>query len=259
MNHGATFFVVAFAAAAAAQEPASTEASPTPPTTTPAATTTAPDTRPPQVLDLSIASDNPLSAPVITLMIKDDVGVANVVCHWRVGAGAWQDTPMNGGSGQLFIAVLPDGTQETGFSLWVEAHDAANNFAHVASDVTPLVVAAAVEGNAERVERQELEAQKVNGPHPAWVMLALGTGIATGAAAGVFVYDLSLIGKRQEIVDGLLAQDISAARRAELEDTKVGLDEAVLQDGALVGTLGVISAAALTTGVVLLTVAALEE
>ena len=238
-----------------------TTTAPAPTTAATAATTVvAPgDVTAPQVLDVSIAADNPLVAPVVTALLLDNVGVASAVAHWRVAGGTWQERPLVGGSGQLFIARLPDGVQKTGFVLWLEVKDAANNGVRIGSDAAPLEVPAAIEGNVERVERQEAADSAFRGPHPAWVMLALGAGIAGTASAGIFVYDLSVLGKKAELVDTLLDSDLSAKRRTELEATEVQLDEAILQDQVLVGILGVIGGAALATGVVLLTVSAIEQ
>lgn len=243
---------LAVATSAQAQAPTTT----TTPTTT--ATTTA-DAVQPEVLDISIAADNPLAAPVLQLTVKDNVGVASVVAHWRVEGSPWQETPFVGG-GPMYMARLPDGPQKVGFGVWIEAKDAAGNVARVGSEAAPLEVAAAVEGNNDRVARQAAADAAFRGPHPAWVMLALGSGIAAGAGAGVFVYDLNVLGHKRELVNDLLdSNDLSDKRRAELEATGTAIDKAVLQDQALVGTLGVLAGAALATGVVLLTVSAIEQ
>ena len=227
----------------------------------PAASTPAPtDTEGPSVVDLSIAADNPDAAPVVTTMLKDNVGVASAVVHWRVPGQPWQQTPLQGGTGPLRIARLPDGPQRTGFSAWIEAKDGAGNVTRVASEGAPLEVVAAVEGNSERVSRQTADDEAIRGPHPAWVMLAMATGIAGTAGAGVFVYDINIINKRSDEVAVLLDDGgISASRRAELEGTQLELQRVLTQDTAIAATLGVIGAAALVTGVTLLVFAAVEQ
>ncbi|MDP2341567.1 MAG: hypothetical protein Q8O67_11445 [Deltaproteobacteria bacterium] len=249
------------------------EPAPDAPVTTPPTTTTADeapvsevaDTEPPVVIDLSIAADNPRSAPIVTTMLSDNVGVAGAIVHWRL-AGApgepvspWREAVLVGGSGPLRIARLPDGPQRTGFMLWIEAKDAAGNVARVASEHAPLTVQAATEGNQVRVEREAADDDDGKGPDPGWVMLAMATGIGASAGAGIFAYDLSVISQRTEQVDGLLRDDISTARRTELEGVQDELRTVFIQDAAAAATLGAIGAAALVTGVTLLVFAAVEQ
>jgi hypothetical protein len=243
------FFFFAFAAAAARAQGAPA----------PTTTTTISDAAAPIVVEVAIAADNPAAAPLVTARVDDDVEVASAVAHWRVEGSAWQETPLQGG-GRMLIGRLPDGPQRTGFGVWVEVKDAAGNVARVGSEAEPLDVAAAVEGNADRLAHQAAADTAFRGPHPAWVMLALGTGIAATAGAGVFVYDLNVLSQKTALVDDLLAgDDISDRRRGELESTRTALEKAAVQDQALVATLGVLGGAALATGAVLLTVSALEQ
>ncbi len=217
------------------------------------------DVEAPLVIEVSIAADNPKVAPVITASLKDNVGVQSAVAWWRVAGQPWQSVPFIA-AGPMFMARLPAGTQTTGFSVWMEIKDAAGNVSRVGAEAAPLEVPPALEGNRERVERQAEADVAFAGPHPAWVMLAIGTGIAATAGAGIFVYDLNVLAQRGEQVDDLLADDdISDTRRVELEATRVAIDRTVTQDTAITATLAVIGGVALATGAVLLTVAAIEQ
>ena len=225
-------------------------------------TSTAPefkDTAGPVVIDLSIAADNPASAPVVTTMLRDDVGVASAVVHWRTKGQPWQQAVLVGGTGPLRIARLPDGPQRTGFSMWIEAKDDAGNMTHVASEHAPLEIKAAVEGNSQRVTRETAAADVVRGPDPGWVMLALATGIAAGAGSGIFFYDMNVIATRSDQVNKLLGDDVSAARRQELEGARDELQTGFIQDAVVATTLGVVGVAGLVTGVTLLVFAAAEQ
>ena len=41
------------------------------------------------MLDVSIAADNPLAAPVLTLSLKDNVGVLDAIAWWRGEGQPW--------------------------------------------------------------------------------------------------------------------------------------------------------------------------
>ncbi len=244
-----------FAQAPSAESAPAPSAAPAP-ATTPALE----DHEGPFVMDLSIAADNPDAAPVVTAMLKDNVGVAAALVHWQVAGQPWQETVLVGGKGPLRIARLPDGPQRTGFSLWIEAKDAAGNITRVASEHSPLEVKAAVEGNSERIAHQDVIEPVKGGSDPVWIMVALGAGVVSTATASVAAYDLGLNFKKSDEVLVLLDDDtISAKRRRELERTQTELGQVELQDGAVAITLGAVGAAAVVTGVTLLILAAAEQ
>ena len=122
-------------------------------TTTPAVTSsddvvaTTGDTSPPTITDITIASDNPAAAPVISANVADDVGVVSAVCWWRTPSSTWQRSAL-AGSGAFRLVRLPDGVQQQGFDTWLEVTDAAGNVATAGTSAAPMTVGPAVEGNA---------------------------------------------------------------------------------------------------------------
>ena len=225
----------------------------------PTTTKAPPDSVPPTINDLAIASDNPAVAPIITVSIRDAGGIDSATVHFRVKGGAWKAVPLVGGTTAMRIARLPDGTQKDGFDFFVEVKDTSGNVSTSGSKNEPLAVPPAAEGNIARVEGADRDASAIAGPHPGWVMLAMGTGVLAGAGAAIFGYDLGIVQARSETVKEQLAGNVSAARRKELEANQKQLQDAITQDTAVTAILGVIGGAALATGITLLVVGAVEQ
>lgn len=205
------------------------------------------DSKAPLIEDVAVAASSPTTAPMITAVITDDwSGVERADVYFRRSASAaYEKTALNPGTGGLFIARLPDGTQTTGFEYYLEVWDAAENGpSRMGAPEAPLVIPAAEEGTVERLEREQTEREM--GPvHPAWMMLSLGGGVLAAAGAGVFWLDYVNLQSQ-------IAAESDPARRVEIE-------EAALGDAVLGSVLGVVAAAGLVTGVSLLVYSALEE
>jgi len=208
------------------------------------------------VENINVASDNPDVAPVVTLTLRG-TGVATL--WWRAGAGDWQATTMMTGPSGLSLARLPDGVQRQGFSFFVEASGPAGAAATFASRAAPIDVAPAVEGNADRVARNARDENARRGPHPAFVMIALGTGVLAGAGAGAFGYDLAIVNNRLTETDAELATGPPSDREAALRSTRAALETAALQDTIAATTLGVVAGVAIVSGVALFTIGAVEQ
>lgn len=205
------------------------------------------DSKAPLIEDVAVAASSPTTAPMITAVITDDwSGVERADVYFRRStSAAYEKASLNPGTGGLFIARLPDGTQTTGFEYYLEVWDAAENGpSRIGAPEAPLVVPAAEEGTVERLEREQ--AERDMGPvHPAWMMLSLGGGVLAAAGAGVFWLDYVNLQSQ-------IAAESDPARRVEIE-------EAALGDAVLGSVLGVVAAAGLLTGVSLLVYSALEE
>ena len=208
---------------------------------------------------LNVASDNPAAAPVVTATLVNGSASAVVTLWWRSGAEEWQAKPMASGPTGLCLTRLPDGLQLTGFSFFVIAADGAGGSAAVGSRATPIEVPPASEGNALRVARDARDADALVGPHPAFVMMALGAGVLAGGGAGVFGYDLAIVNSRLTKTEAELASSPSASRRAELLAEQGSLGQAAVQDTIATVLFGVVSGVAVVTGVVLLVVGAVEQ
>lgn len=221
------------------------------------------DTTPPRIEDLAVAAANPDTAPLLTAVFTDDYsGVAEAVVRFRApGEAAYRSVSFEAGSGGLFLARLPDGLQRTGFEYYVEVFDAAKNGpAQLGSAEAPLQVAAAKEGTLARLAREERE-DVAGAVHPGWVMLAMGTGLATGAASGFFWYDLLAVVQPnlEKVNQELDGGSLTPARAAELEAQRAALEGSSTGNAIVGAILGVVAAAALTTGVALLVVSAASE
>lgn len=205
------------------------------------------DHEPPLIEDVAVAANSPSTAPLITAVITDDwSGVERAHVYFRrLGGGAFEQATLSPGSGGLFIARLPDGTQTTGFEYYVEVWDAANNGpARLGTPEKPLRVEPASEGTLTRLEREQAEREM--GPvHPAWMMLSLGGGLLAAAGSGIFWLDFATS-------QGRLAEETDPGVRRELEN-------ALLGDAVIGSVLGAIAVAGLATGIGLLVYAALEE
>jgi hypothetical protein len=208
---------------------------------------------------LNVASDNPAAAPVVTATLVNGSASAVVTLWWRSGAEEWQSRAMASGPTGLCLTRLPDGLQLTGFSFFVVATDGAGASAAVGSRAAPMEIPPASEGNAVRVARDARDADALVGPHPAFVMMALGTGVLAGAGAGVFGYDLAIVNSRLTETEAELAGGPSASRRAELVAEQGSLSKAAVQDTIATVLFGVVSGVAVVTGAVLLVVGAVEQ
>jgi hypothetical protein len=213
----------------------------------------------PTVRSLEVAADNPDAAPVVSLVLDDAVGGGNAALWWRADGGAWASLPMAGGPSGLKLARLPDGTQRSGFSFYIEASDDRGGMTAFGTRAAPISVAAAVEGNADRLRNNARDENAVVGPHPAFVMMALGVGVLAGAGAGVFAYDLSIVNARLADVEERLADNPSDGSRASLEASRSSFQDAALQDTTAAILLGVVAGVAIATGTTLLVVGALEQ
>lgn len=190
---------------------------------------------------------------MISVAVRDNVGVTSAVCFWQVPGGGWQSTPMAGTS--FRIARLPEGTQTTGFEVYVEVTDAAGNISRAGSPDQPIAVAKALRGNLARVAAEKAASEHVEGPHPGWVALSLGVGVLGAGGAGIFGYDLALTGTRLAAIDDELAGSVSSSRRASLEESRTALQKVQVQDTTGVVVLGVVGVAGLVTGTTLLVMA----
>jgi hypothetical protein len=210
---------------------------------------------PPGLSGLSVAADNPAAAPVVSLTVEPVD--AEVTVWWRATGAEWTAIATSR-PGAFRLARLPDGVQQKGFSFFVEAN-AGGHTARTGSRASPIEVPPAVEGNVERFDRDARDAAAFAGPHPAFVMIALGTGIVAGAGAGAFAWDLQVVQRRTIVVDDALAANPTGDERAGLEAERRGLDNAALQDTVAVAVLGSVAGVALVTGVTLLVICAVEQ
>jgi hypothetical protein len=234
-------------AAAPAAMPASkpttsaTTTTPAPPPEVPAAPTPAPaaqrplDSDAPGIEDVAVASSNPDVAPVVTAVLSDNgSGIGSAIVSYRVdGAAEWQTVALAGKPGDNWVGRLPDGTQRTGFSWCLDVTDKMGNAGHLGTRERPFAVPAATEGTLLQLEH---EPQK--GVHPAWVMVAFGAGVLSGAGAGAFAIDL--------------ATSTTRAKNAADATTRTALQKAITQDAAIASVLGVVGAAGIATGIMLL-------
>lgn len=205
------------------------------------------DEKAPLIEDVAVAASSPNTAPMVTAVITDDwSGVERAHVYFRpLGEPAFMKAALNPGTGGLFIARLPDGTQKRGFEYYVEVWDAANNGpSRMGSPEEPYRIEPAAEGTVTRLEREQ-EAAAMGPVHPAWMMLSLGGGVLMAAGSGIFWLDLVNL-------QGQLASETDPERRVELDD-------AILGDIVLGSVLGVVAAAGLATGISLLVYSALEE
>lgn len=218
------------------------------------------DTEPPSVDDFAVAAQNPNGAPYVTAVITDDAsGVASAIVFTRqAGKLEWQQTPLVANDGGLFLGKLPEGLQKTGFEYYVEVTDAKGNGpTTVGSRNAPHIVEPAGMGELAREKIPVEQAQFV--VHPAWVMVAVGAGILAAGISGIFWYDLGgLVIERQDNQALLDMGGLSNADRAELEAANANIDNAIIGDIAIAGTLTAIAAAALGTGVGMLVFTELE-
>lgn len=210
----------------------------------------------PRIEDLAVAADNPVAAPVISMHVEPVDSV--VTLWWRAPGGAWASLDLAGSGGPLRLARLPDGVQRRGFEFYVDVvgNDRRGRFG---SRSAPVEVEPAVEGNRDRATRDARDAAAFAGPHPALVMMALGTGVLAGAGAGAFGYDLHLVQTRLAAVDAALAAGPPDGERAALTTERTGLEQARLQDTTATVLLGVVGGVALATGVTLLIIGAVEQ
>lgn len=201
----------------------------------------------PLVEDLSIAASGPSVAPVVSAVVRDaETSVVRVeVCYRATGVvEGFSCLPMAKGEGDLFLARLPDGLQTSGFSLYLVAHDAAENKARFGSEEKPLEVAAASEGTLERIEREE-RLLAYGAVHPGWIMVSLGTGLLAAGGAGVFWTDYA---------------NMRALQQSETDPSlEARREEVLLGDLLWAGGLSVVAVLGTVTGAVLLGVSGAHQ
>lgn len=217
----------------------------------PAASEDPPDVNAPIIEDLAVAAGNPRTPPMITAVITDDwSGVEQATIFFRApGEVDFKKATLEPGSGGLFIARLPEGTQREGFQYYVEVFDAAKNGpSRLGSPLEPFEVGPADIGTLDRIERERQRAEL--GPiHPAWMMVSLGTGIVAGAGTGVFLIDIF----------ANVNPNLEQAQMVGDTDAVATWERARLADATIASVLGVISAAGLATGIGLLIYAGVAE
>jgi len=210
-----------------------------------------PDVRAPLIEDLAVAAGNPNTPPMITAVITDDwSGIETATFYYRIpGEVEYRSAQFSPGTGGLFIARLPDGTQSSGFQYYVEVYDAAKNGpARLGSALNPFEVGPADMGTLERMERERIRAE--SGPvHPAWMMLSLGSGILAGAGSGAFLIDI-VANVNPNIDAAETLGDTTALQQWE---------SARLTDATAATLLGVLSVAGFATGAGLLIYSAVAE
>jgi hypothetical protein len=209
----------------------------------------------PLLSGLAVAADNPAAAPVVSFTIEPVDAEATV--WWRAPGLDWTAITTTR-SGAFRFARLPEGVQQKGFAFFVEA-TAGGQQARTGTRASPIEVPPAVEGNLERVARDARDAAAFVGPHPAFVMIALGTGVVAGAGAGAFGWDLQIVQRRLAGVDAALSAGPDADTRQALRAERTALGHAVLQDTVAVAVLGTVAGVALVTGVTLLVIGAVEQ
>ena len=232
--------VVAASPPVAAAPPTATASAPAaqPVTSTPAPVAPADpliDSDAPGIEDVAVAASNPDVAPVITAVLSDNgSGIGSAILSYRVaGAAEWQTLALAGTPGDNWVGRLPDGPQRTGFSWCLDVTDKSGTAGHLGTRERPFEVPAATEGTLSQLEH---EPQK--GIHPAWVMVAFGGGVLSGAGAGAFAIDLGTSNTRlKNTVD---------------TTTRTALQHAITQDAQIASVLGVVGAAGIATGIVLL-------
>lgn len=219
------------------------------------------DLEPPIIEDVAAASSSPQAAPVITVLMSDrGTGVGTSSIFYRaLPTGTWLKAELRGGTSGMFIARLPDGLQISGFDYYIEATDVAGNGpARIGSRELPIRVERATMPTLERLERQRFVEP---GPaiHPAFLMLSLSVGVLAGAGAGAYALDLGGTNDRLAGVRSELARtDNSDQRRNDLLVNQAALESAIVGDTVITSVLGVVAAAGLATGIVLVVVSSIE-
>jgi hypothetical protein len=219
------------------------------------------DDEAPIIEDVAAAASSPEAPPAISVLASDrGSGVARVTVYFRgSGSEPWRQSPLSGGSSGLFVTRLPDGLQATGFDYYVEATDNAGNPpARIGSAEAPIHVEKATRATRERLEEQRFEEPPPQ-IHPAWLMLSLGVGVLAGAGAGAYAIDLSGVNNRlADVGESLARTDLTPEQRTRLEGRQTALQTAAVQDTTIATVLGVVGAAGLVTGTVLVVIASLE-
>ena len=200
-----------------------------------------PDTVAPEFEDFAIAADNPDAAPRVTAVVTDDLsGIDNVSVLFRLDPEHdFQSVKMTPGAGGLFMGLLPQGVQTNGFEYYVEATDADGNVGRLGSEETPYRVDAAGASTLVRLKAKEPPPPKGPVLHPAWIALAMGVGVLSGAVAAGFWFDLA------GLQLAIQQDNLSASREADLQQASYG-------DAIVAGILSAVSVAGMSAGTGLL-------
>ena len=220
------------------------------------------DVESPIIQDLAAAASDPQIAPLISATIVDHgTGVAQATVFYRLtGETDWKNMVMTGGSSGLFLARLPEGSQHSGFSFYVEAVDVAGNPpTRIGSAEEPTQVPPATESTADALSRAAAADVPMH-LHPAWVMLGFGVGVVGSATSAIFILDLVTTFRGIERIDNELDRvGLAAQRREELEQDRAAWQDAQTSDIVVGSVAGVIGIAGLATGVGLLIAANATE
>ncbi|MCP4500007.1 MAG: hypothetical protein GY822_08610 [Deltaproteobacteria bacterium] len=219
------------------------------------------DSTPPTIDDIAVAATNPDAAPFATGVFSDDnSGIQKAIIFVRaVGAEEYEAVSFDAGEGGMFLAMLPMGLQRSGFDYFVEVSDAAGNGpAQIGTEEKPYRIEAAGEGALAELKAGNIEKAPYV-VHPAWSMLALGTGIVglavAGGLTGIVVGAVDVQGQWDTV---LKRDDLTVEERTSAQASYDEATFAIVSNSTAAGIIGVLGTAAFVTGLSLLVVNGLE-
>lgn len=148
------------------------------------------DVTPPVIEDFAVASGNWGTAPRVTAVLSDDLsGVDTAILYYRrTSEDTFEQATLYPGSGGLFMAVLPDGLQQTGFQYYCQVTDAAGNVSFLGGPGRAYDVPAARQYKAPpppKVEKQPGDDDEQFAISPIWVFLPGAGAVIATAISGV--------------------------------------------------------------------------
>ncbi len=154
------------------------------------------DTNAPVIEDFAVASGNWGTAPRITALISDDnSGLELAIVFYRATEqDTYEQTNLYAGSGGLFMAVMPDGFQQTGFQYYCQVVDAAGNVAFLGGPGRPFVVDPAIPNKKPpppKLEKVPGEDEEVFTISPFWVFVPAVAGVVSTAISAYWWTDFS--------------------------------------------------------------------
>lgn len=203
----------------------------------------------PTIDDFAVAAGSPDAAVRVTAVVTDDAsGIEAVEIFYRIAKDAeYAKVTLEPQQGGLFMGILPDGPQRSGFAYYAQARDAAGNVATLGDPERPYKVDAPRESGLARLERSKQVVENEPTVAPIWIAATLGVGVIGAAGAALFLVDFA----RLWFV--LLPQETTGTvRHTQIQQLAYG-------DAIIGGVLAVLGLAGLVTGTGLLIFAALEE
>ena len=203
----------------------------------------------PTIDDFAVAAGSPTAAVRVTAVVTDDAsGIEAVEIFYKVGeAREFAKVALEPQQGGLFMGILPDGPQRTGFAYYAQARDAAGNIATLGDPERPYKVEAPRESGLAKLERSKQVIENEPTVAPIWIAVTLGVGVIGAAGAALFLVDFA----RLWFV--LLPQETAGTtRHTQIQQLAYG-------DAIIGGILAVLGLAGLVTGTGLLVFSAFEE